>query len=257
MFYIKKMVAPFFLPLPFCLILTSLGLLLLWFTKKQRTGKAVATLGVLAIGLLGLGPVSNTLLSYFETRYPPLLESTPGLKTPKPAFVVVLGGGHVSDPHVPITSQLSDATLSRLIEGIRIYRKNPGSKLVLSGSDIFDPVPESEKMAELAVALGVDMKDIILESASKDTKDQAICIKRIVENQPLVLVTSASHMPRSMALFKKWGMDPIPAPTRHLSRKGQAICPSDFFPGSGGIKKAERVFHEAMGIIWARIRGQI
>jgi len=41
----------------------------------------------------------------------------------------------------------------------------------LSGGIVFDPVPEAEVLARVAIETGVPERDIILESKSKDTKD--------------------------------------------------------------------------------------
>ncbi len=59
---------------------------------------------------------------------------------------MVLGGGHASAPDLPANSQVNGATLGRLVEGVRLHRAIPGSKLLLSGGAVFDPVPEAEIM---------------------------------------------------------------------------------------------------------------
>ncbi len=47
MFLFKKLLAPFFFPLPLCLAFLGLGLMLLWFTRRQRAGRTLVTLGTL------------------------------------------------------------------------------------------------------------------------------------------------------------------------------------------------------------------
>jgi uncharacterized SAM-binding protein YcdF (DUF218 family) len=96
-----------------------------------------------------------------------------------------------------------------------------------------------------------------LESSSKDTKDEARLIKDMVGNESFFLVTSASHMPRSVALFKKEGMNPIPAPTDHRIKERQRLSPGMFFPWAGNLIKAELAVHEYLGLGWAKIRNQI
>jgi uncharacterized SAM-binding protein YcdF (DUF218 family) len=118
-------------------------------------------------------------------------------------------------------------------------------------------VPHAKVLADVALAIGVDEKALILESVSKDTKDEARLIHKIVERDKFVLVTTASHMPRSVALFKKLGMQPIPAPTDYGVKGSQGMSPGIFFAGSGGLRKAELAFHEYLGLAWARLRGQI
>jgi uncharacterized SAM-binding protein YcdF (DUF218 family) len=170
---------------------------------------------------------------------------------------VVLGGGHTSDPKLPITSQLSNASLVRLVEGIRIHRGLPTSRLILSGGIVFEKVPEAKVLADVALAIGVKKQDLILEEVSRDTEDEARLIQEIVGQEQFILVTSASHMPRSMALFKKLGMHPIPAPTDHLVKECQKISPGMFYPSANGLCKAERAFYEYLGLAWAKLRGAI
>jgi len=250
----KKIVAPLFFPLSLCLEILIVGILLLWFTRKQKTGKILVTIGVTFLTVLSYGVASEILLRPLEYKYPPLtnVSAVSDVK-----WVVVLSGGHSEDTNIPVTGQLSDASLVRLAEGIRIHRKLPKSKLLLSGGSVFSTVAEAKAMMDVAVALGVDAKDLVLESESKDTKDQARFIQKIVGDSRFILVTSASHMPRSLALFQKRGMKPIPAPIGHIVKKRQKITPAMFFPSAGRIEKTERAFHEYLGLVWAKFRGQI
>jgi len=78
-----------------------------------------------------------------------------------------------------VTGQINDSTLTRLREGMRIYRLNPDSKLVLSGGGAFEPVPETEIISRLTMDQGLDLRDIEVESRSKDTGDQARVIKSL------------------------------------------------------------------------------
>ena len=241
MFLLKKILAPLFLPVSLCLEILLLGLILLWFTRKQKTGKVVISIGFLFLALLSFDATSDKLLQPLEYKYPPVLRSDDisGIK-----WVVVLGGGHISDPRLPVSSQLGGASIARLVEGIRLFRMLPGSKLVLSGGSTFDPVSNARIMADVAMAMGVDKRDLILESSSKDTKDQARLIKEIVGRDSFVMVTSACHMPRSMALFEKQGMKPIPAPTGYGVKQRQGPSPKMFFPRAHALLKAETAFYE-------------
>ena len=254
MFLFKKIVAPLFFPLSLCLEILIVGIFLLWFTRKQKTGKIIVTIGVIFLTVLSYGVASEILLRPLEYKYPPLADVSAHSDV---EWVVVLSGGHSPDAQLPITGQLSDASLARLVEGIRIHRKLPKSKLILSGGSVFNTITEAKIMADVAVALGMNAKDLVLESESKDTKDQARLIHKIIGDSRFILVTSASHMPRSMALFQKKGMYPIPAPIGYKVKKRQKITPSMFFPSAGRIVKTERAFYEYLGLAWAKLRGQI
>ncbi len=261
MFILKKIISGFLYPLPLSLLLSFLGLYMLWFTAKQRAGKILVSVGVIILTLFSCSVIANKLLRPLERKYESfemrgsssvsIIEDEPAIK-----YVVVLGGGHTSDPELPLISQIGRSSLVRLIEGIRIYRKYPGAKLILSGGIVFDPVPEAEVLARVAMGIGIPENDIILETKSKDTKDQAKFIKPIVSNEPFVLVTEASHMPRSMALFKKLGMNPTPSPIGHYVHEGQGLSPHSFFPSTGDLYKSERAIYEYLGLAWSKLRGQ-
>ena len=262
MFLFKKIVSQFLFPLPLTLGVSFIGLYLLWFTRKQKLGKTIISFGLLTLTFFSYGVISDRLLGPLENRYNPYTVKeiddvySSGNKIPV-KHVVVLGGGHTSDETLPVTSQINGSSLVRLIEGIRIYRKHQGSKLFLSGGRGFDPIPNAEVMARVAREIGIDESDIILETSSKDTKDEARIIRPVVGSDPFVLVTSASHMPRAMALFKKLGMNPIPAPTGHRVKGSRGLAPGSFFPAAGNLQNSQKALYEYLGIAWARLRGQI
>ena len=244
------------MPLSACLLLALLGLFCLWFTRKQKTGKVLLTISTFLLGFLSYGAVSDMLVRPLEEKYPPLssFESVEGLK-----WIVVLAGGSSVDPGLPLSSYLSEASLIRLSEGVFLHNRLPRSKLIVTGGSGFEgTTPVAEVMADIAMEWGVDRKEIFVEKKAADTKDHVIYVKEIVRDDPFILVTSASHMQRAMALFKKNGMEPIPAPTDYLVKDREGgLTPGVFFPGAGSLEKAERAIHEYLGLIWAWLRGQI
>ncbi len=254
MFLLKKIAGLLLSPLTVCIVMLVSGLFLLLFTRRQRTGKFTVILGVVFLLLMSYDTLPDRALGTLERRYPPLtkIDSISDVK-----WIVVLGGGHVTDPNLPVASRISGESLSRLIEGVIIHKRLPQSRMVLSGGNIFDPVPESKSMADFAIMLGIDKNAIKEEPAGLDTEDQAILIKKIVGKDKFILVTSAFHMPRSMALFQKQGIHPIPAPSGYRVKNRNEIDPSMFFPDSGGIEKMEFAVHEYLGMLWAELRGRI
>jgi uncharacterized SAM-binding protein YcdF (DUF218 family) len=250
-FLLKKTLAPFLYPLPLVLSLLGLGLFFLWLTPWRRAGRLFVTLGGLLLAALSWGPLPDRLAGSLEDRYPPLT-SLKGLQEIR--WVAVLGGGHSSDPRLPVTGQVDDSTLVRLTEGIRIHRQLPRSKLLLSGGGPFDPVSNAQIMGELALALGVDQAALVLEARSRDTEDEAVEIRKIVGTDPFVLVTSATHMPRSMAIFQARGMKPVPAPTGQLVKRRTIPHPGHYFPTLEGLRKVQRAVHEHAGMAWMAVR---
>lgn len=259
---VKKIVSQFLNPLPLSLAILILGLFCLWATKKQRLGKILVTLGTLFLLAVGFTFLPEKLLTPLERRYPALLHpetiAWQGAASDSSLhWIVVLGGGHVSDSRLPAASQLSPPALSRVVEGVRLYKALGGSKLLLSGGGVYDPVPEADVMAKVAVLLGVNPQDITLERDSRDTEDEAALIAKMLGNQQIILVTSAAHMPRSVALFKRYGLQPIPAPADYHLKEAKSSDPGRFFPGSGSLSQVEIAWHEYLGLAWAWLRGLI
>lgn len=252
MFILKKIITQFFMPLPFVLELLIIGVVLLWFTKRQAAAKILLTAATLLLLAMGFGILSDSALKKLENTYPPL--DIEAAREAGIQWVVVLAGGHSSDASLPVTSQLAPETQVRLNEGIRIYRRLHGARLLVSGGRVFDPKTSAELMAKLARELGVNPGDIVLEDTSQDTDDEARLIEPMLGKQRFILVTSASHMPRSMALFTARGMQPIPAPVCHYIHEDEKTSPGDFFPMLLKIHNCEIVIHETLGLVSAEIK---
>jgi uncharacterized SAM-binding protein YcdF (DUF218 family) len=259
MFLFKRIVAPLFAPVTLILEFLLIGLVLLWLTKIQKTGKAIMTFGAIVLAILSYGSFSDLLLIPLERQYHPLIieSADGGLSSPDSIhsvkWIVLLGGGHVADPGIPVTSQISNESLTRLVECVRIHRLITGSKIILSGGAVYDSSSEASTFAKVAEILNVNARDIVLDDLSRDTEEQAQNIRSIVGHDRFVLVTSAYHMPRSMAIFEKAGLNPIPAPTDHLVKGRQMKSPEDFYPSSMGLFKAEHAMHEYLGLLWLRM----
>lgn len=272
MFLLKKIVAPFLLPLPVSVFLLLIGLVFLWFTRRQRTGKVLVTIAFIVLVLFSSVGVSDVLIRPLEQKYSPVtnFEASKDIK-----WIVVLGGGSTATPGLPLSTYLSAASLFRLSEGVFIHNRLPDTKLILTGMSRFDGMtPMAEVMGEVAKEWGVESENIILEIKATDTKDHPIYVKEIVGKDRFILVTSASHMPRAMALFKKYGMDPVPAPTDYMVTPVKSVALSlrefngvkkregelrlgMFFPSAGSLEKVGRAIHEYLGMLWGKLRGQI
>jgi uncharacterized SAM-binding protein YcdF (DUF218 family) len=268
LFLLKKIVSYTLNPMTLILLFLVLGILMLWQKKYKKAGLWLIFLGVLSYVFAGFGLVGNSLLKGLENKYPPLLDF-PTSAGPASAegqrlwpaggakWVVVLGAGMTSDPKIPLTSQLTEGSAIRTIEGIRIWRLIKGSKLVFSGGAVFNIQSEASGMAGLARQLGVPDSVMILEDKSLDTDDQARLVKEMVKGDTIILVTSAAHIHRSVSLFQKQGMALIPAPTHYLIKDEPKFKPSRLFPNSGNIMAAETLFHEYLGLAWSKLRGRI
>jgi uncharacterized SAM-binding protein YcdF (DUF218 family) len=252
----EKIVPGLLFPVPVICEVMVAGLLLLWFTRRLQAEKVLITVGTVMLLLLGNSQVSSVFLRMLEQRYHPVdLSSLPLPKgrSGKAAYVVVLGSGYSPDPRVDLDSALSEDAMVRLVEGVQICLKLTGCKLILSGG----PPAAAQTMSKVALSLGVKPQDIILEEHSRDTEQEAQFIKPIVGVTPFLLVTSASHMPRALALFGKLGMKPTAAPTDYLAKQSDVAAPDEIYPSTYGLHESERAVYEYLGLAWEKLLGQI
>jgi uncharacterized SAM-binding protein YcdF (DUF218 family) len=252
MFVLKKIVSRFLFPLPLSLEFILVGLCLVWLTRRQRAGKILITFGAFLLTALSYPFASTPLVRVLERRYPayvvPAARESPGAS---PTYIVVLGGRANRDPAVPVTSRISSDLLARLAEALRLHREIPGSKLILSGSS-----GSAEALSSVAQVFGASPQDILLTPEPRDTEEEALRISALVGKAPLILVTSATHMPRALGLFRKLGVHPQPAPADFLAPEYPPE-PVDLFPSAFELFKSQTAIYEYMGLAWAKLRGKI
>ncbi len=247
-FLLKKIVSLLLTPLPLGVALIALGL---FFLYKNQIARAKFTLAfsIFWFFIFSYAPVSNLLLHQIESAYPALQKAPANIR-----YIYVLGSSHRTDETLPITSQVSVEGVVRLDEGIRLYRQLQGrAKLILSGySGRYDHTPHALMQEKLALSLGVKKEDIILRPKPRDTEEEAIAAKKLLEKTPFVLVTSAYHMKRAMRWFRAQGLDPVPAPTfYHASVKH--LHYSDLFTPIA-FMKSHVLFHEFLGTVWQKLK---
>lgn len=260
---LKKILASLFSPLSLCIELMACGLFLLCFSRKQYVGKVLVALGFILLVLSGYEGVSGRLIRTLESQYPPMnlsqVMALGGTANTQGSvkWIVVLASGIAGDATLPYQLQVSHHSRVRLMEGIRLHRMLPGSKIILTGGTGFEGSPEATTMSRVAEELGVSREDMVLEVESRDTKDHPLYVREIVHDEPFILVTSAFHMPRAVKLFEKQGLIPIPASTGQWVPPMQFWSFANFFPSSTGVRLAELAYHEYLGLLWAWFQGQI
>lgn len=220
--------------------------------KHPRLSTYLLLIALLWLVLASTPPLPTFLVETLEKQYEPLLEA-PAFHLP--IHILVLGGGHVSDERLPPNDQLSEQALSRLVEGIRLHRLFPGSKLVLSGyARPGIPITQAEVLAKTAVSLGINPEDTLMVTTPHNTRQEAIDYRdKFGTGYSLILVTNASHMPRAMMHFRYAGLAPMPAPTNHYIKRDRLSSRFSIRPSSGNIKKLNAALHEYVGLICGKV----
>ena len=230
-FNLKQIISTSIMPLSITLLIFFIGLLFL-NDNNIKKAKLFITIGFISLILITYQPFSNFLLEPLERNYPKLDE------IPKDVTHILLLGGNVNN---------------RGWEALRLYHKIGNAKIITSGYPGLYNIPEAQRTANIFMNLGVPKEDIIIHSKPKDTKEEAIETKKLLGNKPFILVTSSYHMTRAMALFQKEGLNPIAAPANIKIRESKYAS----VPTGGNLKNTEIALHEYLGIIWAKIKGQI
>lgn len=249
-FYLKKLIAAFLEPLPIFVLLMVIGMLVLWWFRHVRSASRFLTLALIWLLIFSLFPFPDYLLRSLESRYPPLTRMPKHTHT-----IVVLGGGVRNNTEFPANTQLSSASIARLMEALRLHRSKPNSQIILSGGRVFNSPSESVAMNNLAIALGVRPANLLIENGSRDTYHEAKYLRKRLGKRPFVLVTSAVHMPRAMALFEAQGLHPIAAPAQYLAKSHTMLM--DWIPNAVNLLHADIALHEYIGMTWAFLKGQI
>ena len=254
-FFLKKLVAVFLYPVPIILMLMAAGLILLWRKRAPRAARAILTSAFGLLFLLSFRPVGDAAIRSIESRHA-VHEVNPA-DSLWFAWIVVLDGGYADVPGLPPEQKMSQASLVRFVEGMRLARAYPHARLLFSGGSFSESAQTtgSEVMRDAAVERGIDPDRIRIDNRSWDTDDQARLVRDIVQHESFQLVTAAAHMPRSVALFRKQGLDPTPAPAGFTVRRRGVLLPGEYIPSSDNLLKVRAALYEWMGIWYARLRG--
>jgi uncharacterized SAM-binding protein YcdF (DUF218 family) len=161
--------------------------------------------------------------------------------------VIVLGGGLAQPAHM-------GATGDRVMQAFLLWRAGNAQIIIITGAT------DASFAAELLHAYGIPPDSIIVESNSRNTRENAINTAAIWRERHFrsgLLVTSAAHMPRALASFRKAGLDVAPWPA-DLNFRGARYPPSsvfDFLPNADALGMTTTAIKEWLGLVVYRLRG--
>lgn len=250
-FIVSKVLLSLVLPPSGCLIVMAIGFLIV--RRRRVVGWGFIGFGFLLLYGLSTGPVSNSLIMLLETYHPPLTDRT----VPADAIVVLTGGVHELS-RIGLKPEPSEASLERLVEGVKLYRALRRKFIIAggTGSLTHPEIPEADALARAASDLGVPEQDIIIENKSRNTLESAKAVKGMLKGDRILLVTSALHMKRSVALFRKQGFEIIPAPAGYRSEPGPATLLS-YIPQAGNLSASSFALAEYLSYLWYEMIGDL
>lgn len=259
-FWVKKFVAFWFMPLPFCLLFLISGWLLVRSKRRGRAGWTLLAIGIALLLVLSNKAFSAALIRPLESAYPAIPEFS--VAAPPPAalnacrYIVVLGGGHRDAPDVSAINKLSNAARGRLVEALRLLRAEPGAKLIVSGGPDPGGATHASVLAAAAISLGVEPARIIRFDRTRDTEDEVAAVRETVGDVPFALVTSAWHMPRAVALMRHAGLHPLPCPADFSALPAPGFRIRDYTWDTDSLERSTKAVYERLGYVWSRLRGK-
>jgi len=232
------------------------------FHLWRRQWRSAAWLGIptALLFLLGSTPLVHTLVASAERPYASALRSqmsTPG--SPSSA-ILVLGGGYYPSEHDLYGFALGSGA-SRILTGLELARQGRATNLVLGGSV---PLPGTDevtgaKVQSWVTSLGVRGIAVTNLGLCRNTYEEALAFKPLMQSNQwtsVLLVTSALHMPRSLALFRKQGLavEPVACDFRAYGTPKPAFS---IFPSLGNFELLALYTHEKIGWLVYKLRGWI
>jgi uncharacterized SAM-binding protein YcdF (DUF218 family) len=253
----SKILSLFLDPLALAIIL----LLCAFLFRKRRPKVFEITFIVSVLFLLTAGcpTVESWLTASLERQYPDRdADSYP------PAQAIVVLGGSI---HMPSTVHHASGIIDpsdRLLRALRLYHAGKAPLVVLSGGNnplFTEEVPlqsEAEVMRGLLVEWGIPDAALQVEGGSINTHENALFSYQLLASRGvrrIILVTSAMHMPRAAAAYRKAGFDVVAAPADFQTgwRAPNAIF--RWIPESGALVGSSRAIREWLGLWVYRLRG--
>lgn len=226
-------------------------------TRAAGIGRALTITGGLGLLLFGVLPVSHYLVHPLETRFP--IPTLPAEVT----GIILLSGSErpaVSDEYGE--PQLG-AHGSRYITALRLAARYPGARVVYTGGSRTEtgkgPLgTQTGVAAEILSSVGLDPARVTIDEQAQDTCENASATRALVRPQPgetWVVVTSAMHMPRTIACFRAagWG-EVIAYPTDHKVVIGP--WGAGTFQVADNLSLLDAGAHEWFGLVYYRLTGR-
>ena len=223
--------------------------------RSNRRLARITGSACLFLSLFGGTPLSAWLLARLE--HPTSMASLPT----RADAIVVLGGSYSASQAEPAGFKVNSA-FDRITTGLALVDRGISTNLVLGGG--IDPVAEprihdSEALRPwLERRIPANVRIRIIDS-SATTREEAIHFAPMATREQwtrIVLVTSASHLPRATAAFRSEGIQVIPMA---CAFEGHARLNSHnrwtLIPNTGDLRLAGMWFHEQVGSLYYRLRG--
>ena len=228
---------------------------LLTATRWRRGGLSLALAGCMGLLIAGFSPLGNLLLRPLEAAFAPFVDDGQPVKG-----IIVLGGSMDGEVTMARGQMALNEAGERITALVGLARRYPEARIVFSGGSsnmTGAPVSESDALEKVLADLLPDRVPTY-ERFSRNTRENATLTFRMLRPKPderWLLVTSAWHMPRSVALFRKAGWSVTPYPVDYRTTGGKDDYRPLFTVGAG-LKRLDVAANCWIGLVVAYLSGQ-
>lgn len=254
--FISKLLPVFVYPLGVASLLAVLALVVL--RRWRGTARALLVLALAVLWVASAPAFSQWLLWQLEGQNPAVpLDALP------PASVAIVLGGAIGQPIPPRAEPDLLESVDRVVDAARLYRAGKvGAVLVTAGNLPWQTsaLPEAELIAALLEELGVPRSAITVETASRNTFENAANVIDLFREKGWtdgLLVTSAFHMPRALAVFRRAGVPVTPAVSDVRTHFPFIESPLDLLPDASALSKTTDAMKELVGLLVYRLQGRV
>jgi uncharacterized SAM-binding protein YcdF (DUF218 family) len=143
----------------------------------------------------------------------------------------------------------------RVTHTVQLYNQGLLKKILISGgSGSLKEVdePEANKFRAAMIMMGVDSADIVIENQTRNTHESAVEVKKMLEtiaipSSDCLLITSAFHMRRSLACYRKVGVELTPFSTDFYSHQQTYYIDAFIVPKLDALVIWHKLFKEWVG----------
>jgi uncharacterized SAM-binding protein YcdF (DUF218 family) len=253
-FTLSKTLGFFAWPSNFLISIGLVGLILLC-TPWRRLGSWFVVTSLVLVVLAGYSPLGNVLILPLEQRFPPWDPSHGA-----PDGIVVLGGAIEPDISAARGAVALNEAAERITATAELARRYPDARIIFSGGSgsPFDSISEAPIAVKELEALGVAPERITAEEQSRNTVENAVFSELLAQpksGERWLLVTSAFHMPRAIAVFRAAGF-PVEAYPVDWRTRGPADATTLFSVLPAGLAVTDTAVHEWIGLLAYRLTGR-
>ena len=245
-FTVSKILGFFANPSDLIVSIGFVGFVLL-ATRWSRAGIWLMAICFLALAVLGLSPIGNTLMVVLEDRFP-RWDPSHGA----PDGIVVLGGAISPEVSAARDEVVLNKSAERVTVVAELARRYPHARILFSGGsgELIGGDSEAPFAFRLFETFGIARDRILLEDRARNTIENATFSQQLVRPKPgerWLLVTSAYHLPRAVGAFRKAGFPVEPYPVDWRTRGSQdALRP--FASVGDGLRRVDTAVREWVGL---------